>query len=516
MENNIPNTNNTDHDSCPKSPTNGFISPLCQEHGHPFEMYCSSHDVIVCATCVPVYHGNCKDVRTLRDAAHDSKGSGNMVALHKSVESLLNNIKNLTHEKEIISKDLEKSKDAIKETIKTLRENVNKHLNEIEQSLILEVSNRYNSYQSKVKNEIEQLQKVEEKLRKLNQKTNKIRDSWDSVKTFIGIHQLQKTVNDLSFYLSSDYKTVEHYRLKVEIEPKLQSFQDDFNHFGLVAVDITKKDFPFIAPDKEQHKTIPKVDRVKARLNPLFSINIQRNGLMKVTDCLILPDGRVLVADYYGKNQLFVFDNKGDQLNSIRLISPPFGLALVDPNRMHIAVSFGTKPYIEILNIDNSESHGQINVAKRCFGISYYNDNLHIVTDAGIKVVDVHGEIKNTIQIDVAGIHHILVTFNQIFLTNHDTSIIRCYNMTGEELWSFKDEIMKGPLGLSLYEDNCICVVGSGSYNAITISRGGGKIETLLTEYDGLCRPQCIRYDNKHRLLIVCNSARKGLVYKLE
>ncbi|CAG2228335.1 unnamed protein product [Mytilus edulis] len=168
-----------------------------------------------------------------------------------------------------------------------------------------------------------------------------------------------------------------------------------------------------------------------------------------------------------GDKVIMEYSVDGRHIRDIPVSDKPFDLAIIDSD--NIAVSYENNG-MEILNINNKMVHAKVTFEYGCFGISYQNGNIYIlVCNKGIVEMDVSGKRLRTIGGKYAKVY--------------------CCSMMGEDIWTFTDQSLVDPRGLSADGDGNVFVVGSDSNNLMMIQHDGKVSKTLLTESDGLNHP---------------------------
>lgn len=96
--------------------------------------YCKAHDEALCIACVPTRHKTCTDIIPIEDAVRGCKDSIALVDLEVTVSELLCNISKILKERERVVNNYDQQKGSIIVQIRTLRSDLNNHLDRLEQS----------------------------------------------------------------------------------------------------------------------------------------------------------------------------------------------------------------------------------------------------------------------------------------------------------------------------------------------------------------------------------------------
>ncbi|XP_071150324.1 uncharacterized protein [Mytilus edulis] len=270
----------------------------------------------------------------------------------------------------------------------------------------------------------------------------------------------------------------------------------------------------------------PKFDQAQIEINVLTSRNISDIKLqliksfqmketteLKVTGCVILPNGNLLLANNTRENKLIMYSDTGKHIRDIQVSGKPFDIAVIDLDR--IVVTYGDESYIEIMNSNTFNVEKKISLQNSCLGISHEDGKLFMANGNGIQVIGLSGKEMKTLKEVSKGIFYIKSTRDKIFYTDVNTQKIHCCHLNGKELWQRKIDSIVFPLGITLDNYHNVYVVGYSSNNLTTIQPDGKDSKTLLAESDGLMLPQTVCYDNVKGTLIICSDGNNVALYKV-
>lgn len=486
------------------------ISQTCQEHDKRFEFYCKTHDSVLCKACLPSLHRACTDVVPLDDAARNAKTSTALADLEDSICDVLKIVKSLIQDREVASKNIVAQEKMIKNKIKESRAKINKCLDTMEDKLIHELTMKSNGYKAQNESILTYLESTENTLMGLNKKTNAIKQFASNQQVFLGVHQLNKTLNETLTLARTDVGSMENVQINVQFHSIIKSLLADVNKYGYISIDTTLANIP-VFPQKldhaQMHMRMPSIKNSNdIHLQLQYKVNIKQesSNVMWISGCTILPDGQILIADYRGKPQLMQYNKQGTSFLAIPVSANPFDLTLIDTER--VGISYGHAGYIEILNISTRKVEKGIELDDCCCGISYHDKKLYVVVDNhGIVVVNLEGNCINTIRIYIDDVERITTKRDRIYYTNFKKDIVKCCTLAGDEIWSFHDDSLKIALGIAVDGNGNVFVLGKGPNILIVISHDGKTSKRLLTKSDGLVTPRAICYNEVQKLLLVCN-----------
>ncbi|XP_071172323.1 E3 ubiquitin-protein ligase TRIM45-like [Mytilus edulis] len=495
------------------------VNLKCDAHGKKFDLYCKNHDVAICVVCVPSLHKHCSDVISLDEAAENAKRSTALDDLEDSIKVVLENLKAFINNRNQAIKNLKIEEQSFRKSISELRANVNKHLDELENRLLEDLSQRYENCKSKYGEVQKYLNKAEKEIKSLQEQTLQLKRVGSDLQVFLGTRQMNKLIHNEVQSVKSMTSTLQDYKIGVEIHQGITSLLENVDNFGKVKIDETTPKLPFKDAKVDQAQIVhtptgQSFDRTRLQLRQKFKIK-DKNNDTNVRGCGILPNSHLLIVNYNENKVIIEYSVDGRYIRDIPVSGQPFDLAIIDSDRMAVSYSGNN---MEILNINNKMVLAEVTFRWKCLGISYQNGNIYIIViNEGIVEMDMSGKILRTIGGKYArcGIYHITTTHDRIYCTNIDQTVVYCCSMTGEDIWTFTDQSLVNPMGISADGDQNVFVVGLISNNLMMIQHDGKHSKMLLSISDGLDKPVSVHYNRDKKLLLVCNVEGDAFLYSV-
>jgi DNA-binding beta-propeller fold protein YncE len=101
--------------------------------------------------------------------------------------------------------------------------------------------------------------------------------------------------------------------------------------------------------------------------------------------------------------------------------------------------------------------------------------------------------------------------------TDWITNTIYCYTLTGQQIWTFKDEnVLREPKGIALDQNKNVYVAGYKTNNVVILSPDGTNCRQILTKSDGLNGPFSLRINFERNELLVCNLSGPAFLFSLQ
>ncbi|XP_063420940.1 uncharacterized protein LOC134706161 [Mytilus trossulus] len=485
----------------------------CEIHGKKLDLYCKKHDIAVCVVCIPSEHKSCSssDVISIDDASKNAKQSTALLDLEGSISTTIDNVKHCIKNREIALKNVDQDEQTIRKTITDTRKNINEYLDKLERKLLLELKSKHENCKSKVVKILNQLKQMEAQVEKLREQTLQMKRFASDLQVFLGTRQLNQAVCTKIGSLTEEIKDYTNNNMEIEIHRVIGSLENEIQRFGEIRVieamvDLQLKDAKTDQAQIQIHGLSQNVHNISLQLKQKFDI---KGSNQAIYGCIVLPDDRIIVADYYGSGKLMEYNNDGKHIRDIPTSNEPYSLTSIDTDR--IAVTYGNAKYLEIINTTGNGDRKKVKCSDNCWDISYQDQKLYVVVfRQGIVVMDLNGKTLNTIDIYASGVSDITTTSDRIYYTNYISNSVHCCSMTGQEIWVFDNKSISKPRRLFVDSNQNVFVVGQTSNNLTVIQHDGKDSKVLLTGRDGLESPTVVHYSNQNK--IVCLGYKKGSV----
>ena len=291
------------------------------------------------------------------------------------------------------------------------------------------------------------------------------------------------------------------------------------------AVSITKKHCSSsLVKEAEWQAQIPQESKlgVTPQLTRKTTVNFQTgvNGHICIKGCDILPDGKLIFADEKGK-RLLMFSNNGNfEKDIVWFPDKPYEVSCTGEDV--VAVTIYDKREVVFVNVITNTIINTVDIGHRCFGTDFSMNRLAIraipkYTSSHIVNLDPEGKLIDRVNIPGWFSTNISLRDSTIKCTDWRTNTIYCYTLTGQEIWTFKDEnVLRQPEGIALDKNRNIYVAGNGTNNVVVLSPDGKNCRQILTESDGLERPCSLRINIDRNELLVCNMTGPAFVFPLD
>ncbi|XP_071160570.1 uncharacterized protein [Mytilus edulis] len=483
----------------------------CKYHERQLELYCKTHDVAVCLGCVPSHHRACSDVIPLDKAAENATHSTALTDLEDTLTGALQNLEQIITDRETAFKDFESQKQTIKKSIIDTRARILKKLEDLERRLLQELDIKHENSKSEVNQLLNRMKNAKRELSCLKEQTSQLKSFASEIQLFLGARQINEAVFKEIKSVKEGIKSAENFQVSVQLNPYIIALMDEVDQLGDISVQksITSLLFKEINVDQAQIQLrvqdTKSIHSIRLQLKKKFSVE-QKDRQTILTGCTMLPNGNVLIA---GKNVVQEYSEDGKHIRDIPCSGEPFDLTVIDTDR--IAVTRDNR-CIEILNINNTTVEGKLfQFKEHCYGISYQDNTIVMITQEGIDIIDVGGKVLKSLTVRCGSC--LGTAKDRIYFTVDDA--VHCISMAGDEIWIRKEKSLTNPWGIAVGDHQNVFVVDQRSNSLIVIQHDGKSSRTLLSTTDGLDKPRLLYYNNEKQVLLLCDN-NGGYLYALD
>ncbi|XP_063424195.1 uncharacterized protein LOC134707949 [Mytilus trossulus] len=489
------------------------VSRNCENHpDRKLALFCCQHDQVICDSCVPVSHQNCKPIITIKNAARGVKDGTAISDVERRMDNLSKVIDTMLGKTEIALDDLKKSRNNIKKRVSDIKQKVIAHLHKIEADIHKEIDNKYkycNDTVSRNKNSVtsssDSLSSWKRDLKSLKQHSSEIH-LFQAVK-FLDVKTHQKELEIRKIQAATVPILTYH---PSEYESNMKKLIPDL---GTIRVDTVSVPMPVLDIDQQGQFLVR--EKRKLSLTHYFNTSALSAAEVRITRCCFIPGERLLLC-HKSKRKLYVCKLDGSKSKVINLDYDAKRLNLYDNN--HALVSLGNRG-IQLIDVKKIKPRGIIEVGGNCIGITSVKEKIWVNNQDNTLVnIDINGKVLNTIPIQT--------TFDPYNIcSNKDGDVIYCTDFSGDEVYVVTSdgkerEIYSGPdlrgaRGVAVDDRGDVYIAGFISSNIHRLSNGGHDI--VLTVDDGINQPTDLSYNCETNELLVINYDGKVVsIYKIQ
>lgn len=467
------------------------VDLTCKTHDQKLDLYCKCHHVAVCAMCIPSAHNSCPvdDIISIHDAAKNARSSTALSDLEDTISRSLESVRQCIRDRASISANINLEEQTIQEKILETRLRLNNHLDELEQQLLQELRMKHENCRSKDSKILKQLQQTVIELEKFKEETEQMKLFASDLQVFLGTCKMNSTISKKLESLKVKIGKEKSFAMDLKIHPVVISFIKNVKKFGEIYITEQNLDLQLKDAKIDQAQTqIRGSNQNVLDIDLQFSLKFAVKPQLQISGCLILCDGRILIADFYTTGKLMEYDFTGNYVNDIDVEGRSFDLTEIDQDRF--AVTYPDIKCLKIISSKISFVEKKIDFKNSCYGISCHNEKIFtLVLQHGIMKIDLTGTILCTIKFDAGSIVYIAASEDRIYYTDEDNDTVNCCDFKGKKIWTFKNESTRCPQGITVNNDQNVYVVSSNSNSLTLIQHDGKRSIDVLSSSDDLFSP---------------------------
>ncbi|XP_052806351.1 uncharacterized protein LOC128235579 [Mya arenaria] len=486
----------------------------CEEHGLELESYCPSHGLLCCRDCVSHYHTDC-DATTISEAARDGHNACNFDLLSSNLGALLANFESARHGEREVVRCVDNQGRELERRVKKFRENVNKMLDKLENSMILKKDEICGEERTILKKRIDVCDVAISNINDSLQKTKTVNKSKNNENVFITACRLQN--------MEKKYKEV--YEELVEGKGKfaIQFIPNDdlvqaLESFGSINVKSTTK------PTQLEEETLP-----DARLVKVAEIDVSAasdSTISTITGCVYLPDNRLVLADE-SNSCLKVVPCDDQEVRFVKKLEvQPWDLALLNETDIVLRCSSGTgesvnKLYVFTLSGD-IELSKTVDVPGRPKAVYCHENKIYLAvstnSDVFILVIDANGKSKRIIPkkkvLKEPQYIRVVPSQDRIYVSDFSTGIV-ALTLNGSVVFRKPSTHLDEFGGIAMDTNGCLFICAGKPYGIYRVSGDGSAITPYVTWEDETIDPQALTFCNRlETFLVTCCRSNRAFVYR--
>ncbi|CAC5358234.1 unnamed protein product [Mytilus coruscus] len=493
----------------------------CEDHNQKLDFYCSIHDEPCCTRCVSEKHKDCRELKPLPEVAEGVKSSAAFSDLEDRVKDMSQVIGQLIEEKLYHQSNLEVQSKTIISEVDRVRKAINKHLNSIQNELLISIATTKGQQSENIDNLVGKLSKMKTNVAEIASGLEKTKQHASDYQTFLGVRkwipEIENQERDV-ISIESDQGMAD-VDLQLTMNKILDKIEKNISEFGRLEIYFSPpKKFVLRKEKQGQILLIPSPRCFsKIKLSKIRSFDIQKaeckgdeNGL--ITGCEMFEDNRIVLIDK--RNNRLVIHREGFFIKQIRFDDTPLDVTIIDSNT--VAVTFVEKKIISMVDVISSKILKTIPVVNKCFGICSFSGKLVVsLNDKIMKILALSGNVVSIVSIK-DNATYCSVMNDKIYYAAQARGVIYCCDLNGSVLWEFSCRKSDHPQGIAHDASGNVFVSCENANKVIVIDFNGKESRVLLTSDDGLTKPRAVHYNRKTDILLVCNKLGRSFMYKVQ
>lgn len=328
---------------------------------------------------------------------------------------------------------------------------------------------------------------------------------------YVGMQYLEKSVSKEVGYLNKLQRKgqLDEIRLESKLSSDLKCLTNNIKSFGTAVAHSSPCTLQFNTSGEYQvHLSVPPlltIDNINPKLKTTLKIPI-RFDKINIYGCQVLPDGRNVILDVTSKS-LLLFSKDGEFTENLQKFEDePNDICYIKGNL--IAVTIHQKNKILLIDIVNKNITKTIKVADTCYGIDSNGEALVVNLDSSpmkLLIMDFDGNALSVISVPGQYTIHTALFKNNILCTDWKDNLVYCYTNKGSLLWTYNQEDICKPFGITVDKHGFIYVTCKGNDKIAVLSEDGKTSRTIISkDLDVVC-PSAINIEKSSCTLLVTN-----------
>ncbi|CAC5413626.1 unnamed protein product [Mytilus coruscus] len=444
---------------------------FCKHHpGKHVEYFCNIHEKPLCHECKNGGHNSCKEISNIPAVISDVKNRNIYEDTSHLLQNHLNQVNFFTARIASNLLKLEREKVVFKNTLTHYRRKVDKHLDDLETSILKEYQKIYDEQCSNLK-------------------------------------ELQ------TFYLEQ-IKQLEHYLWELENVSglsEIESFLTIKRISGDSEAVLNQDDVKIKGPPLLAEDTIVSLE-IKPRFEFLKKLDIQtEKDELEVIDIKELDEGVLILSNRLSEN-ILVHDMNKNTTRELSIGEYPDSIAVID--KMVIAVTQGRRN-VMIVGVVTGRVLNRFDMDDDVEGLTTVQAKLIVnCKTKGLQILNIDGNIIGSIPHITGRLYLCAVSSGEIMCADQVNNRLTCVRLDGEIAFSLSDRNLIAPYGITVDIHGDIFVVGIDSSNIYRVSSDGKEKCKIMTSNNRLQRPFVLLILKDGRLLVSNKSGRDVELYQ--
>ncbi|VDI63956.1 Hypothetical predicted protein [Mytilus galloprovincialis] len=504
------------------------IKQHCDKHGDRFEFFCPTHNELCCKRCITTSHNECKECKVIEDFVEFSKSSAAIDEYEQTLKDVEKNAQTAIADRKNNVEEFEKQTQAIRKQIKNKRIEIYRHFDNLEETIMKELSTIESEKKQNVQSVIEKLDENKNRNIQLKENIDAMKKYGSNIQVFMGTIKLQQSVSSQEKFVRSlqDDESLRIVNLECSISEELNNIKSRIRSFGTVTpiTSDPRTQFKWKSDKSAQILTTPtdmnSINNIHTRL--ICKINVKTPKT--ITSCLV---GKYVMFSNTKSSMangcLLQYDINGNYLKEIELTqSLAFDIVFIDFDT--VAVTGGSSLFnVYIVDVATLQVKRVIHVGEEncIYGATYKNEFIiGCIRGNSLKMFNIVNNKDVTIPILPFKTKNTRGTYidsddNSFYHSDYTDGAVTCYGLKGNIMWSFKDVDLQKPRSACLDSNSNVYVAGSDSNNVVVISSDGLNSKQLLGPDDGIRYPHAIHYDKSSNRLLVANKYGPAFLYQV-
>ena len=200
------------------------------------EFFCTSHGTTHCHICYQDFHNHCKQVLRMDKASRGLKSSPVVSSATEKIKEMLDGIGKLIENRVKNVLELDERREKLEIDIKQLRQDMENHLDTIENNLLGQLNEAYSHHRDLIKTQEIEFSERKLKLANLLHETEQKKEMSSENQMFIQLQSVHEMLLQTDKYLQGLKDKVKYIQLELNIERNARGFVDYMKQLGQMKI----------------------------------------------------------------------------------------------------------------------------------------------------------------------------------------------------------------------------------------------------------------------------------------
>ncbi|XP_063448365.1 uncharacterized protein LOC134727898 [Mytilus trossulus] len=362
---------------------------------------------------------------------------------------------------------------------------------------------------------ISSIQEKEREIIECHTNLDKIKQHASDLQTFLAMKHIQQDVTKNVQFIESMLKedNMNHVTISFETEHTFETLPTALNKMGTIILDTRSSDVTLTSrKNKEAQIMVP-----NTHVATIDDINLTLKQTVKtigtdITDCSLLPDDRMIFSNNGGQINMMKTDGSLDF--TLQTGSLTSHIHYIEDSQK-LVVTSGRDKSIKLIDMKTRKTEKSVKVGSWIYGIVHRDGKLYYNGyGRGLCVVNLDDDSNAQLVSTALSKYSSIPNWSDRFYYINIDDSVTCCDLQGKLKWKLElSAFLKRAMGITVDNDGRVYVSGFASHNVVVISPDGTKHRVLLSEKDGLNKPQALFFGRKKNKLLISNQTNEAFLY---
>ncbi|XP_063408866.1 E3 ubiquitin-protein ligase Midline-1-like [Mytilus trossulus] len=471
----------------------------CEEHsGEVIKAYCIDHSKPLCTLCATLSHRKCEDVITIEKAASGIKKSEKATELSTELKETNKQLSDLIQSRKHLTTDFEKETEGILTKINTIKDNIIKHLNKIENQIKDDIKSLKKEAGLKLSEQSQELESVKSTVNNWTAIFDTCLKHGSEVQCLLELNRITENKVKFGDVFSKGISEMSNVSMIFETNDIAEKFAERVAAIGVVKLVKTKASVPKLSPGKN----------VNFRMG-----NINVNKVIDLTGSYVYLSGLFLkdifVFTHSKSSKVLKYNHNGDSLAELKLPNQPYDIGLM--NDTTAAVSSSSKMFF-IINTHYMTLWHKIDNTCEVHGFCHVNGEFILAFNNTLTWINSSTAVRNKQATTNGDTYLIYAQDRNNYICGDGKNQISSI-MNDTKVFTYTSDKLLNPRGVDRDFDSNIYVCGPHSKNIHQLSHDGKLVRLIQAQSIGIEKPWVIRFKkNSNQFFVTCFATGKVAV----